>query len=160
MLMFYISCLFQKECVYPLFYDILRQWFRCWWHHQFIKENYQERPACQNRRPASNRWVAFHPRFSFVFPRNTWQILCGNFTGTFKVKAGMAQMAKGGIVMDVVNVEQAKIAEAAGVCGQWNHMIHCLNLLNGSSLPLMSKIAWCWQSNVNNTIRLPVDYLE
>ena len=30
----------------------------------------------------------------------------------------MAQMAKGGIVMDVVNVEQAKIAEAAGVCGQ------------------------------------------
>ena len=27
----------------------------------------------------------------------------------------MAQMAKGGIVMDVVNAEQAKIAEAAGV---------------------------------------------
>ena len=35
--------------------------------------------------------------------------------GTFKVKAGFAQMAKGGIVMDVVNAEQAKIAEAAGV---------------------------------------------
>ena len=27
----------------------------------------------------------------------------------------MAQMAKGGIVMDVVNVEQARIAEEAGV---------------------------------------------
>ena len=37
------------------------------------------------------------------------------FTGTFKVKAGFAQMAKGGIVMDVINAEQAKIAEAAGV---------------------------------------------
>lgn len=35
--------------------------------------------------------------------------------GTFRVKSGLAQMAKGGIVMDVVNVEQAKIAEAAGV---------------------------------------------
>ncbi len=35
--------------------------------------------------------------------------------GTFKVKAGMAQMAKGGIVMDVVNAEQARIAEEAGV---------------------------------------------
>jgi len=37
-------------------------------------------------------------------------------TGTFKVKSGMAQMAKGGIVMDVVNAEQAKIAEEAGAC--------------------------------------------
>ena len=40
---------------------------------------------------------------------------CVNFLGTFKVKSGLAQMAKGGIVMDVVNAEQAKIAEAAGV---------------------------------------------
>lgn len=37
-------------------------------------------------------------------------------TGTFKVKAGMAQMAKGGIVMDVVDAEQARIAEEAGAC--------------------------------------------
>lgn len=36
--------------------------------------------------------------------------------GTFKLKAGMAQMAKGGIVMDVVNAEQARIAEEAGAC--------------------------------------------
>ena len=35
--------------------------------------------------------------------------------GTFKLKAGMAQMAKGGIVMDVINAEQARIAEEAGV---------------------------------------------
>lgn len=34
--------------------------------------------------------------------------------GTTLVKRGMAQMQKGGVIMDVANVEQAKIAEAAG----------------------------------------------
>ncbi len=35
-------------------------------------------------------------------------------TGTFTVKSGHAQMLKGGVIMDVVNAEQAKIAEEAG----------------------------------------------
>ncbi|MBT99171.1 MAG: pyridoxal 5'-phosphate synthase lyase subunit PdxS [Dehalococcoidia bacterium] len=35
-------------------------------------------------------------------------------TGTFTVKAGHAQMLKGGVIMDVVNAEQAKIAAEAG----------------------------------------------
>ncbi len=34
--------------------------------------------------------------------------------GSFRVKAGLAQMLKGGVIMDVVNAEQAKIAEKAG----------------------------------------------
>lgn len=34
--------------------------------------------------------------------------------GTSTVKMGLAQMLKGGVIMDVMNVEQAKIAEAAG----------------------------------------------
>jgi len=34
--------------------------------------------------------------------------------GTDKVKRGMAEMQKGGVIMDVINAEQAKIAEAAG----------------------------------------------
>jgi pyridoxal 5'-phosphate synthase pdxS subunit len=34
--------------------------------------------------------------------------------GTSRVKRGMAEMQKGGVIMDVVNAEQAKIAEAAG----------------------------------------------
>merc|ERR1711997_22777 len=34
--------------------------------------------------------------------------------GTTKVKQGLAQMLKGGVIMDVMNVEQAKVAEAAG----------------------------------------------
>ena len=36
--------------------------------------------------------------------------------GTWKVKTGLAQMLKGGVIMDVVTPEQAKIAEDAGAC--------------------------------------------
>jgi pyridoxal 5'-phosphate synthase pdxS subunit len=36
--------------------------------------------------------------------------------GTFRVKAGLAEMLKGGVIMDVVTPEQAKIAEEAGAC--------------------------------------------
>ena len=35
-------------------------------------------------------------------------------TGTFRVKRGLAEMMKGGVIMDVVTPEQAKIAEDAG----------------------------------------------
>lgn len=35
-------------------------------------------------------------------------------TGTARVKRGMAEMLKGGVIMDVVTPEQAKIAEGAG----------------------------------------------
>jgi pyridoxal 5'-phosphate synthase pdxS subunit len=35
-------------------------------------------------------------------------------TGTFRVKRGLAEMLKGGVIMDVVDPEQAKIAEDAG----------------------------------------------
>src|ERR671918_3106584 len=35
-------------------------------------------------------------------------------TGTFRVKRGLAEMLRGGVIMDVVSAEQAKIAEDAG----------------------------------------------
>jgi pyridoxal 5'-phosphate synthase pdxS subunit len=38
----------------------------------------------------------------------------GKAIGTQRVKTGLAEMLKGGVIMDVVNVEQAKIAEDAG----------------------------------------------
>lgn len=38
----------------------------------------------------------------------------GKKVATFKVKAGLAQMLKGGVIMDVVTAEHAKIAEEAG----------------------------------------------
>ena len=37
-------------------------------------------------------------------------------TGTFTVKKGLAQMLKGGVIMDVVTPEHARIAEDAGAC--------------------------------------------
>ena len=36
--------------------------------------------------------------------------------GTMRVKSGLAEMLKGGVIMDVVNADQAKIAEEAGAC--------------------------------------------
>ena len=35
---------------------------------------------------------------------------------TFRVKAGLAEMLKGGVIMDVVTPEQARVAEEAGAC--------------------------------------------
>ena len=35
---------------------------------------------------------------------------------TFRVKVGLAEMLKGGVIMDVTNAEQARIAENAGAC--------------------------------------------
>ena len=36
--------------------------------------------------------------------------------GTMRVKSGLAEMLKGGVIMDVVDADQAKIAEEAGAC--------------------------------------------
>ena len=40
----------------------------------------------------------------------------GRERGTFPVKAGLAQMLKGGVIMDVVTPDQARVAEDAGAC--------------------------------------------
>jgi len=37
-------------------------------------------------------------------------------TGTFRVKRGLAEMLKGGVIMDVVTAEHARVAEDAGAC--------------------------------------------
>jgi pyridoxal 5'-phosphate synthase pdxS subunit len=44
------------------------------------------------------------------------QSSAGRLTGAFPVKRGLAEMLKGGVIMDVVTAEQAKIAEDAGAC--------------------------------------------
>ena len=36
--------------------------------------------------------------------------------GTWRLKKGLAEMLKGGVIMDVTTPDQAKIAEAAGAC--------------------------------------------
>src|SRR6201981_1375111 len=40
----------------------------------------------------------------------------GNSANEWRVKVGLAEMLKGGVIMDVTNAEQAKIAEKAGAC--------------------------------------------
>ncbi len=44
------------------------------------------------------------------------QSSAGRLTGAFPVKRGLAEMLKGGVIMDVVTADQAKIAEDAGAC--------------------------------------------
>ena len=39
-----------------------------------------------------------------------------NAANEWRVKVGLAEMLKGGVIMDVTNAEQAKIAENAGAC--------------------------------------------
>ncbi len=38
------------------------------------------------------------------------------FNEDFRLKVGLAEMLKGGVIMDVVNADQALIAEKAGAC--------------------------------------------
>src|SRR5687768_14055717 len=45
-----------------------------------------------------------------------WPVSTDQVTGTARVKRGMAEMLKGGVIMDVVDATQAKIAEDAGAC--------------------------------------------
>src|SRR6202050_5414435 len=45
--------------------------------------------------------------------RNSMELMNNNL---WRVKVGLAEMLKGGVIMDVTNAEQAKIAEDAGVC--------------------------------------------
>ena len=59
-------------------------------------------------------------------------------TGTFKVKAGLAQMAKGGIIMDVTTAEEARVAENAGV-----------SMATGNSIKVLIKIVWLFSSCVD-----------
>ena len=50
-------------------------------------------------------------------------------TGTLAVKIGLAQMLKGGVIMDVVTAEQARIAEEAGACAVM--ALDTCSMLNG-----------------------------
>src|SRR5437868_8135872 len=77
--------------------------------------------------------------------------------GSWQVKAGLAQMLKGGVIMDVVNAEQARIAEDAGACAvmalervpadirrdggvaRMSDPEMILDIMNAVSIPVMAK---------------------
>ena len=46
----------------------------------------------------------------------------------FSLKVGLAEMLKGGVIMDVTNVEQAKIAEASGAVAVIYWYLSCILL--------------------------------
>lgn len=52
----------------------------------------------------------------FADTQTTAAAIDGDITSTYATKVGLAQMLKGGVIMDVVTPEQAKLAEAAGAC--------------------------------------------
>ncbi len=63
--------------------------------------------------PLSSNWLHCFQGFGLsveAMSENT----SSNESGTSRVKRGLAEMLKGGVIMDVVNAEQAKIAEDAG----------------------------------------------
>ena len=78
-------------------------------------------------------------------------------TGTWRVNAGLAQMLKGGVIMDVVNAEQAQIAEesgavsvmalervpadirAAGGVARMADPSRIIEIMNAVSIPVMAK---------------------
>ncbi len=57
-----------------------------------------------------------HTHASGAYRREQEPPLTQQTTGTWAVKVGLAQMLKGGVIMDVVTPDQAKIAEEAGAC--------------------------------------------
>lgn len=60
--------------------------------------------------------------------------------GTFTVKDGLAKMLKGGVIMDVINAEQARIAEEAGACAVmvWKEKSHTSRASTPTCTPLFS----------------------
>ncbi|KAM9920834.1 hypothetical protein OXX59_006918 [Metschnikowia pulcherrima] len=96
----------------------------------------------------------------------------------FKIKAGLAQMLKGGVIMDVVNVEQAVIAERAGACAVMAleripadmrasgqvcrmsdpHMIKAI--MNAVSIPVMAKCRIGHFVEAQVLQELGVDYID
>lgn len=98
--------------------------------------------------------------------------------GSTIVKRGMAQMQKGGVIMDVVNAEQAKIAEQAGAVavmalervpsdirkqGGVARMAHpkiVLEVMNAVSIPVMAKARIGHISEAKVLESLGVDYID
>jgi len=98
--------------------------------------------------------------------------------GSDRVKRGMAEMQKGGVIMDVVNAEQAKIAEAAGAVAvmalervpsdirQAGGVARMANpkiieeVMNAVSIPVMAKARIGHVSEARILESMGVDYID
>lgn len=99
-------------------------------------------------------------------------------TGTNTVKRGLAQMLKGGVIMDVVTPEHAKIAEAAGACAvmalervpadirasggvaRMSDPEIILRIMEGVSVPVMAKVRIGHFVEAQVLESLGVDYID
>jgi pyridoxal 5'-phosphate synthase pdxS subunit len=92
-------------------------------------------------------------------------------TGTIEVKRGLAQMLKGGVIMDVTTVEMAKIAEQAGAVAvmalervpsdiRADGGVARMAIVAGVSIPVMAKcrIGHFVEAQIEQA--LGVDYLD
>ena len=61
-----------------------------------------------------NESTAYNTSYEVTESKGMEAVMVDVLTGTFTVKSGHAQMLKGGVIMDVVNAEQAKIAQESG----------------------------------------------
>ncbi len=61
--------------------------------------------------------------------------------GTMRVKGGLAEMLKGGVIMDVTDAEQARIAEDAGACA-----VMALERVPRTSAATVASRAWPTQT--------------
>src|ERR1700742_3404163 len=97
---------------------------------------------------------------------------------TFRVKAGLAEMLKGGVIMDVVNAEQAKIAEDAGAAAvmalervpadirrdggvaRMSHPILIKGIQEAVTIPVMAKARIGHFAEAQILEALEVDYID
>jgi len=98
--------------------------------------------------------------------------------GTWKVKAGLAEMLKGGVIMDVVTPEQAKIAEEAGAVAvmaleripadiradggvaRMSHPALIERIMKAVSVPVMAKVRIGHIGEARQLQALGVDYID
>ncbi|MBV9407527.1 MAG: pyridoxal 5'-phosphate synthase lyase subunit PdxS, partial [Candidatus Eremiobacteraeota bacterium] len=102
----------------------------------------------------------------------------GHATGTETVKRGLAQMLKGGVIMDVVTPEQAKIAEeagavavmaleripadirAAGGVARMSHPALIERIMEAVTIPVMAKVRIGHIGEARQLEALGVDYID
>ena len=99
-------------------------------------------------------------------------------TGTDTVKRGLAQMLKGGVIMDVVTPEQAKVAEEAGAVAvmaleripadiradggvaRMSHPALIERIMNAVTIPVMAKVRIGHIGEARQLQSLGVDYID
>src|SRR5487761_2083868 len=99
-------------------------------------------------------------------------------TGTFRVKAGHAEMLKGGVIMDVVTADQARIAEqagavavmaleripadirAAGGVARMSDLVLVSRIMDAVTIPVMAKVRIGHFVEAQTLQALGIDYID